>query len=60
MEKELFFIKDLNIEIKELQIEYNTLTKELKEYPNNCYAQDNWERRYVVMDRLKRIKKLLV
>ena len=59
MEKDIFYEKDIKKELFELEVECHSLTGELKEYPNNCYAQENWDRRYEVMLRIKKLNNLL-
>lgn len=52
--KEIF-----NEELNQLESEFNELTQELKEYGNNCYAEENWNRRVEVVRRINIIKDLL-
>ena len=55
----LIYLEDMKSEIKDLEKEYNELTEELKEYPGNCYAQENWDRRLEVIIRIKKLTELI-
>jgi len=57
MKKEIY-IDDIIKEIKELEKEYKVLIEDYKEYGNNCYATEDFDRRIEIIRRLKILKTL--
>ena len=58
VKEKLIFEDDVEEEIKELENEYKDLVKEKKEFGVTIYDEENWDRKIIIIKRLKILKNI--